>query len=151
MKTRRHAAILRIVQSREVRSQEELRELLHAENIDVTQATLSRDIHELQLIKAAGADGGSFYAVPLDGAVLRPQLEQLMATLLVSLDTVGNLLVVRTPAGSANALGSAIDRQNWQEVVGTIAGDDTILVVARTEEASRSVAERLSSLAGIAG
>jgi len=149
MKTRRHAAILKIVQGQQVHSQEELRELLHAENIDVTQATLSRDVHELQLVKAAGPDGGSFYTVPLEGGVLRPQLEQLLATLLVSLDAVGNLLIVRTPAGSANAVASALDRQSWQEVVGTIAGDDTILVIARSEAASRSLAEKLRSLAGI--
>ena len=149
MKTRRHAAILQIVQSRQVHSQEELRELLHAENIDVTQATLSRDVHELQLVKATGPDGASFYTVPLDGGVLRPQLERLMTTLVVSVDVVGNLLVVRTPAGSANAVGSALDRQGWQEVVGTIAGDDTILVIARSEAASRSLAEKLCSLAGI--
>ena len=149
MKTRRHAAILKIVQSQQVHSQEELRELLHAENIDVTQATLSRDVHELQLVKAAGPDGGSFYTVPLEGGVLRPQLEQLLATLLVSLDAVGNLLIVRTPAGSANAVASALDRQSWEEVVGTIAGDDTILVIARSEAASRSLAEKLRSLAGI--
>ena len=149
MKTRRHAAILKIVQSRQIHSQEELRELLHAENIDVTQATLSRDVHELQLVKAAGPDGGSFYTVPLEGGVLRPQLEQLLATLLVSLDAVGNLLIVRTPAGSANAVASALDRQSWQEVVGTIAGDDTILVIARSEAASRSLAEKLRLLAGI--
>jgi len=149
MKTRRHAAILEIVQSRQVHSQEELRELLHAENIDVTQATLSRDVHELQLVKAAGPDGGSFYAVSLEGGVLRPQLEQLITTLLVSLEAVGNLLVIRTPAGSANAVASALDRQGWQEVVGTIAGDDTILVIARSEAAILLLAEKLRSLAGI--
>ena len=149
MKTRRHAAILRIVQSRQVRSQEELRGLLHDENIDVTQATLSRDVHELQLVKAADPDRGSFYTVPLEAGVLRPQLEQLLSTMLVSLDTVGNLLVIRTPAGSANAVASAIDRQSWQGVVGTIAGDDTILVIARSQSACGRLQKTLQSLAGI--
>ncbi len=149
MKTQRHAAILRLVRSRQIHSQEELRELLRAEHIEVTQATLSRDVHELQLVKAAGPDGGSHYALPLDGGVLHPHLEQLLAALLVSTDSVGNLLVVRTPAGSAPALGSAIDREGWEDVVGTIAGDDTILVVARSEQACLDLAERIRRMAGL--
>jgi transcriptional regulator of arginine metabolism len=148
MKTQRHAAILRLVSSRQIRSQGELRTLLRSENIDVTQATLSRDVHELQLVKATGPDGESYYAPPLDGAVLRPHLEQLVSSLLVSVDGVGNLMVVRTPAGSANAVASALDRQGWDDVVGTVAGDDTILVVTRSEAACLALAERLRRLVG---
>jgi len=149
MKTQRHAAILRLVRSQQIHSQEELRELLRAENIEVTQATLSRDVHELQLVKAAGPDGGSHYALPLDGGMLRPHLEQLLTTLLVSADGVGNLLVIRTPAGSANALASALDRHGWDDVVGTIAGDDTILVVTRSEPSCLALAQRIRRMAGL--
>ena len=148
MKAPRHAAILGLVRSRRIRSQAQLRELLRARNIEVTQATLSRDIHELRLVKVTDADGDSCYAHPPEGEVLHPPLEQLLAALLVSLEGVGNLLVIRTPAGSANALGDALDHQRWAEILGTIAGDDTILVVARSERARKTVAKRLEGLAG---
>jgi transcriptional regulator of arginine metabolism len=147
MKTQRHAAILRLVRAKRVPSQELLRGLLEAEGIEVTQATLSRDLHELRLLKVTEADGTVRYAPPPEGEVLHPSLEQLLPTLLVSVDGVGNQLVLRTPAGSANAVGSAIDAQEWKEVVGTIAGDDTILVITRSEKARRTLAARLEELA----
>ncbi len=147
MKTQRHAVILRLVRANRVHSQEQLRKLLESEGIDVTQATLSRDLHELRLIKVTDADGRAHYAPPPEGDVLHPSLEQLLPTLLVSLEGVGNQLVLRTPAGSANAIASAIDAQAWQEVVGTIAGDDTILVIARSDRARRALATRLKELA----
>jgi transcriptional regulator of arginine metabolism len=147
MKTQRHAAILRLVRTKSIHSQEQLRTLLQTEGIEVTQATLSRDLHELRLLKVTEADGTVRYAPPPEGEVLHPSLEQLLPALLVSVDGVGNQLVLRTPAGSANAVGSAIDAQEWKEVVGTIAGDDTILVIARSEKARRTLAARLQELA----
>src|SRR5207245_10307963 len=109
MKTQRHAAILKIVRRERVASQERLRELLSAEGFDVTQATLSRDIRELGLAKVATPDGGSHYAAPLEGTPsIRPHLEQLLPAMLVAVDGVGPLLVVKTPAGSAQALGVAL-------------------------------------------
>jgi transcriptional regulator of arginine metabolism len=148
MKTRRQAAILRIVRSEPIRSQERLRKRLKAEGFDVTQATLSRDIHEMRLVKTVDADGAARYAPRPEGDVLRPTLEQLAPALLVSLDGVGNQLVIRTPAGSANALASALDRQGWKDVVGTIAGDDTILILTRSDRARRDLVRRLERLAG---
>lgn len=150
MKTRRLAEILRLVRSQPVQSQEQLRQLLAAEGMEVTQATLSRDLHDLRLVKVTDADGTVRYAPPPEGDVLHPPLEQLLATLLVSLDGVGNLLVLRTPAGSANAIASAIDRQRWKEVLGTVAGDDTILIIARSERTRRVLAARVRRLAGMA-
>src|SRR3989440_5017588 len=98
MKTQRHAAILKIVRSGKVASQEQLRELLRAEGFDVTQATLSRDIRELGLAKVAAPDGGSHYAPPLEaGAALWPHLRQLLPSPLVSGGGVGALLGVETP------------------------------------------------------
>ncbi len=149
MKTRRHAAILRLVRSQRVQSQEQLRQLLDAEGIEVTQATLSRDLRDLRLVKVTDAEGTVRYAPPPEGDVLHPPLEQLLATLLVSLDGVGNLLVLRTPAGSANAIASAIDRQRWKEVLGTIAGDDTLLIIARSERTRQVLAARVRTLAGM--
>lgn len=151
MKTQRHAALLRLVRRERVGSQERLRELLHAEGFDVTQATLSRDIRELGLAKVAAPDGGSHYAPPPDGgAGIRPHLEQLLPGLLVSVDVVGPLLVLKTPTGGAQPLGVALDQAAWSDVLGTIAGDDTLLIVARSERARRAVHTRLKELAGLA-
>ena len=150
MKTQRHAAIVRIVRAQTVTSQERLRELLKAEGFDVTQATLSRDIRELGLAKVAAPDGGSHYAPPPEGGVaLRPHLEQLLPRMLVAVDGVGPLLVVKTPPGGAQALGLAIDGAGWTEVIGTIAGDDAVLVITRSERARRAVMTRLRVAAGL--
>ena len=149
MKAQRHAAILKLIHKERVQSQEQLRELLHANGIDVTQATLSRDIRELRLAKVPHPDGGSSYAVPSGTEMLRPPLHQLLPTLLLSLDGVGNLLVAKTPSGAASALTEALDAQGWPDVLGTIAGDNTILIIAKNERARRAVAQRLSEEAGL--
>jgi len=152
MKTQRHAAILKIVRAQTVASQERLRELLKAEGFEVTQATLSRDIRELGLAKVAAPDGGSHYAPPPEGGpggAMRPHLEQLLPTTLVSLDGVGPLLVLKTPAGGAQALGLALDAAGWSEIIGTIAGDDAVLVITRGERARRAVQVRLKEGAGL--
>ena len=150
MKTQRHAAILRIVRRETVGSQEQLRELLKAEGFDVTQATLSRDIRDLGLAKVAAPDVGSHYSAPPDGAAaIRPHLEQLLPTLLVSVAGVGPLLVLKTAVGSAQALGLALDGTGWSEILGTIAGDDAILVITRSERARRAVQVRVKELAGL--
>ncbi len=150
MKPQRHAAIMKIVRRERVASQEELRELLHADGFDVTQATLSRDIRELGLAKVAAPEGGSQYAPPPDaGVVIRPQLAQLLPSTLVASDGVSHLLVLKTPAGGAQALGLALDAAGWREVLGTIAGDDTVLVVTRSPRARRTVQSRLKELAGL--
>ncbi len=152
MKPQRHAAILKIVQRETVASQERLRELLKAEGYDVTQATLSRDIGELGLAKVASPDGASHYAPPPDGGGgVRPHLEQLLPTMLMSLDGVGPLLVLKTSTGAAQALGLAIDGAGWHEVIGTIAGDDAVLVITRSERARRAVQVRVKELAGLPG
>ena len=148
MKAQRHATILALVRQHRVASQEQLRRLLHAEGMDVTQATLSRDIRELGLLKVADAEGGAHYAPPVAADTVPPPLSPLVTTLLLAMEGVGPLLVLRTPAGSANALGSALDRQSWTEVVGTIAGDDTLLVIARSPAARRRVTARLEALRG---
>jgi len=147
MKAQRQAVILALVRQHRIGSQEELRTRLEAQGMDVTQATLSRDMRELGLAKVSDPEGGAHYAAPPGGDVAPPPpLGPLVATLLLSAEGVGPLLVIRTPAGSANALGSALDRHAWPEVVGTIAGDDTLLVVARSPAARRHVTTRLRDL-----
>ena len=113
------------------------------------RGSLSRDIREVRLAKIADPDGGSFYSTPPDRDFLHPSLEQLLPSLLLSADGVGPLLVLRTPAGSAEALGGALDVAILDDVLGIIAGDDTLLVIARSKPAREAVAERLKRLAGI--
>jgi len=142
VKLERHAAILRVIRERRIRNQDELRTALVPLGVRATQATLSRDIHELGLVKVSDADG-VFYGTGTEAGALRPDLGQLVRALLVSSDGVGPLLVLRTAAGSAGALTAAIDGAGWSEVIGTIAGDDTVLVVTRGPRERETVAERL--------
>jgi transcriptional regulator of arginine metabolism len=150
----RQARIVEIVSSRAVRSQTELAKLLAAEGIEVTQATLSRDLEELGAVKLRGADGGpAVYVIPEDGSPVRgvqggtTRLTRLLGELLVSAEGAGNLTVLRTPPGAAQFLASAIDRAAMAEVVGSIAGDDTVMVVAREPLTGHELADRFSSMA----
>lgn len=150
----RQARIVALVSSRAVHSQGELATLLAAEGVEVTQATLSRDLDELGAVKLRGVDGGvGQYVVPDDGSPVRgvtggtDRLVRLLGELLVSADDSGNLAVLRTPPGAAHYLASAMDRSALPEVVGTIAGDDTVFVVAREPLDGRELAERLRGLA----
>ena len=134
----RQARIVALLSAQSVHSQSELAALLAADGIEVTQATLSRDLEELGAVKLRGADGGTgVYIVPEDGSPVRgvtggtERVSRLLSDLLVSTDASGNLAVLRPPPGAAHYLASAIDRAALPFVVGTIAGDDTILVVAR--------------------
>lgn len=152
----RHARITALVTTRAVRSQTELARLLAADGVVVTQATLSRDLEELGAVKLRGADGGQgAYAVPDEGAApLRAaetapaRLVRLLSELLVHTDSSGNLAILRTPPGAAQFLASALDRSGLPEVVGTIAGDDTLLAVARDPHGGAALAARLRDLAG---
>jgi transcriptional regulator of arginine metabolism len=149
MKAQRHAAILRLINAQRIPSQESLRELLAKEGMEVTQATLSRDVRELRLAKIAGPDGVSSYGAPPEPEMLHPPLDQLVPALLLSVDGVGPLLVARTPPGSAEALGGALDKAVWEGVMGTIAGDDTLLIIAKSERSRREVSRRLQDMAGL--
>ena len=134
----RQQRIVEILSGHAVRSQTELAAFLAAEGIDTTQATLSRDLDELGAVKLRAADGGAgVYVVPEDGSPVRgvtggtDRLSKLLGDLLVSTDHSGNIAVLRTPPGAAHFLASALDRASLPEIVGTIAGDDTIAVIAR--------------------
>lgn len=149
----RQARIVAILSSSPVRSQSELAARLAGEGIDVTQATLSRDLEELGAVKLRGADGGvGVYVVPEDGSPVRgvsggtARLSRLLSDLLVSADASGNLAVLRTPPGAADYLASAIDRAALPYVVGTIAGDDTVFVAAREPMTGAELAGELENL-----
>jgi transcriptional regulator of arginine metabolism len=145
MKTQRHAAILRVVRDRRIESQDGLRQALADEGFVVTQATLSRDIRELGLAKLADRGGGAYYTHPHRGAV-RPELAQVLPALLVSVDGVGPFLVLKTASGSAGAVTEALDQTGWNEVIGTIAGDDTVLVITRSQRQRQQIASRIQQL-----
>jgi transcriptional regulator of arginine metabolism len=152
----RQARIVELITRRAVRSQAELLGLLEVDGIETTQATLSRDLDELGAVKLRGADGGApAYVLPEDGrsgfaarAVEggTARLARLLGEMLVSADASGNLAVLRTPPGAAQFLASALDRAALHDVVGTIAGDDTILVVAREPLTGAELADRLANL-----
>ena len=151
-KAARHARIVSTLASAPIRSQAELAAALRTAGLVVTQATLSRDLDELGAVKLRTPDGGlPVYVVPEDGAPLTsrvvgdapPQrLARLIAELLVSAEGSGNLAVLRTPPGAAHYLASAVDRAGLPEVLGTIAGDDTILVVARDPKGADDLVRR---------
>lgn len=147
MKRDRHDTILELVRRHRVGSQESLRELLAKKGFDVTQATLSRDVRELRLVKVPGADGRPYYTLPEDWENT-PPLETLLPTLFLSAEGTGNLLLVRTMTGAAQAVARGIDWEEWPEVLGTVAGDDTILIVVRDPEHRALVRQRLEALAG---
>ena len=141
----RHAAILDVIREEHVTSQEGLREFLLDRDIEVTQATLSRDVRELRLVKVPGADGTSHYTLPEEWENT-PPLENLLPTLFLEAEGSGNLLVVKTMTGGAQAVALAIDWEEWPEVLGTLAGDDTILIVLREEEHAEIVRRRLEEI-----
>ncbi|MGC4964182.1 arginine repressor [Gordonia sp. DT218] len=152
-KAGRHARIIDILSTHQVRSQSGLQHLLADAGIDATQATLSRDLDELGAVKLRAPDGGAgVYVVPEDGSPVRgvfggtDRLARLLSELLVSTDSSGNLAVLRTPPGAAHYLASAIDRASLPDVVGTIAGDDTIFVVAREPVDGTELSRRIEGL-----
>ena len=146
-KAARQAAIVDLVRHQGVGSQEELRALLHDRGIEVSQGTLSRDVRELRLAKVRSPGRPARYALPDDDHEHTSTLRALLPALLLTAEAVGNLLVVGTRRGSAGPVAEAIDGESWPEVVGTVAGDDTILIILREEEAARGLAGRLLSLA----
>jgi transcriptional regulator of arginine metabolism len=146
-KTERHAAVLELIGAHQVGSQEELRKLLARRGIDVTQATLSRDLRELGIVRVPGDDGAR-YALPetVVGEGL-PTLETLLPRFFSSIDGVGELVVLKTLASGAQPVSEAIDASGWREVVGTVAGENTILLICRSAQARQEVILRLTGLA----
>lgn len=148
MKADRHDAILSLLRARRVRSQDELRRLLAERGFQVTQGTLSRDLRELRIVKVPDREGQAYYTLTAESERGTPGLDDLLPQLMVSAEGVGNLLVVKTLAGGAQAVAEAIDLAAWPEILGTVAGDDTILLVLRHERDRESVRDRLESLSG---
>lgn len=149
VKPQRHAAILELVRERRVPSQEVLRELLAGRGIEVAQATLSRDIRELGLVKVPDENGGSVYTLPPGFTDPTPTLARLLPSLYVGSDGVGNLLVIKTLVGGAQPIAVGVDWEEWPEVVGTLAGDDTVLIILRDAADLPKIVRRMEELAGV--
>ncbi|MFC7405416.1 arginine repressor [Georgenia alba] len=158
-KAARHALIAEILAHRAVRSQTELRAALADRGVQATQGTISRDLDELRAQKIRGPGGAQVYALPVEGGGTEPvvaedaeqvtaRLQRWCAEVLVSADTAANQVVLRTPPGAAQLLASAIDHSVLPGVLGSIAGDDTVLVVTRDPHGAQALTERLLELAG---
>ena len=129
-----------------VPNQEILRELLIKAGFDVTQATLSRDIRDLGLVKVQDAEGVPHYEAPSEEVLPPPPLAALVPQLLLTSEGVGPLLVLSTPTGSASALAAALDHEEWPEVLGSIAGDDTLLMITRSVAERKKLERRIAVL-----
>ena len=141
MKKDRHALILRLIAENEVRTQDELQKLLLKHGVQVTQATLSRDIQQLSLVKTRDEKGIYRYALPPAAAAEK----SLFAETVISVDYAGNMIVLKCKAGMAQGTCVAIDSVNHAGVVGTIAGDDTIFILARTEADAKKLTKKFKS------
>jgi transcriptional regulator of arginine metabolism len=157
-KTARQQRIIELIGRQPVRSQTELAELLAGAGLVVGQATLSRDLVEIGAVKVRDAAGQLVYAVPGEGgdrsprageaAAFEARLSRVASELLVSAEASANLVVLRTPPGAAQYFASAIDHAALDHVLGTIAGDDTVLVISRDPAGGNALAERFLTLAG---
>ncbi len=158
-KTARQAQISAILSSESVHSQADLAARLADDGVQVTQATLSRDLVELRALRVRSEDGSLVYAVPAEGGdrslqsslsreVLDTRLTRLCSELLVTAEASANIVVLRTPPGAANFLALAIDHSVMPSLLGTLAGDDTVMLICRDPHGGQSMAERFLSMAG---
>lgn len=147
MKEKRHAKILEIIRRQTVDTQEELCDILNSEGFPVTQATVSRDIRELKLTKISTADGKKRYALLSDTEDgLSEKYHRVFQDGVLSIDMAQNILVIRTVSGMAMAVAAAIDMMDCHEIVGSIAGDDTIMCAVRTVEDTVALMRRLKKV-----
>lgn len=146
MKSARHQAILDLIQKHPIDRQEELLAYLRKEGFDVTQATVSRDVRELRLVKAATGDGGYRYLPASESgkATHSPnRFETIFREAVVRVDYAGHMVLVKCFSGMANAACEVFDTKPWEDVVGTLSGDDTFFVLMRTEEAAKAICRQL--------
>lgn len=147
MKTKRLLKIRELITSNDIDTQEELVDLLKDSGFNVTQATVSRDIKELHLVKVPLDDGKYKYTLPADQRYNPLQkLRRAMRDSFVSLDSTDNLIVLKTLPGNANAIGVIIDNLGWPEIMGNISGDDTCLIICRNRAAANELSKKLLDL-----
>lgn len=146
LRTVRHTKILEIISHKEIETQEELCAELNAMNYVVTQATISRDIRDLHLFKVAGIEKKYRYAYINDGeSEISPKMKSLFRDCVVGVSAAQNLVVVKTLTGNGANAGAVVDKLNYDEVIGSVAGDDTLLVVCKDTDAANAVVEKITA------
>jgi transcriptional regulator of arginine metabolism len=151
-KPQRQHRILRILEDQPISSQAQLVQLLESEGVVATQATVSRDLEELGAVKVRIPGGAMAYAIPERGGDRSgsdDHMRRVLSDFVLDVSHSGNLVVLRTPPGSAHVVASALDRASVGDVLGTVAGDDTLLVVCTETVGGATVAARLATLAGL--
>jgi transcriptional regulator of arginine metabolism len=146
-KTDRQNAIVRLIGGHTIGSQDELKRFLATDGLIVTQATLSRDLRDLGIVRAPTGTGTRYLLPEMVSDEGKPSLESLLPQLFSSVDGVGELIVLHTLPGGAQPIAEAVDSQGWPEIMGTLAGENTILIVCRSAEARKALTERLVHLA----
>ncbi|MBD8070392.1 transcriptional regulator AhrC/ArgR [Bacillus sp. PS06] len=142
-KGQRHIKIRDIITNNDIETQDELVDILKEEGFNVTQATVSRDIKELHLVKVPMQDGRYKYSLPADQRFNPLQkLKRALMDAFVRIDGAGQLIVMKTLPGNANAIGALIDNLDWDEILGTICGDDTILIICRSDQVTEEISQR---------
>lgn len=144
LRSARHAKILEIISHKEIETQEELCAELNAMNLVVTQATISRDIRDLHLFKVAGIEKKYRYAYINDGeSEISPKMKSLFRDCVIAVKSAQNLVVVKTLSGNGANAGAVVDKLNYAGVVGSVAGDDTLLIVCETNEIALAVVDKI--------
>ena len=145
LRSARHAKILEIISSKEIETQEELCEELERQNIVVTQATISRDIRDLRLFKVAGIEKKYRYAyINESESEISPKMRSLFRDCVLSVKAAQNLVVVKTLVGNGANAGAVVDKLNHDEIVGSVAGDDTLLIVCHDNASAQAVVEKIT-------
>ncbi|MBR6756345.1 MAG: arginine repressor [Peptococcaceae bacterium] len=145
MKTKRHRKIMELIKENSIGTQEELAEKLKEAGFAVTQATVSRDIKELALIKISVGKDSYRYGLPTEVTMSESKLRFMLKEFVLNYAVSENILVIRTAPGHANAVAVSLDNAQWEEILGSIAGDDTIFILARKREEIPTLLERLES------
>jgi transcriptional regulator of arginine metabolism len=146
-KRTRHSTILELIARHEIASQEKLKNLLAERGWDVAQATLSRDLREMGVVRAAGEDGARYMLPQMVAEEAKPSLGELLPQWFSRIDGVRELLVLHTLPSGAQPIAEALDSQAWPDVLGTIAGENTVLIICRSPEARENVSSRLVAIA----
>lgn len=146
MKTRRHSKILEIIERYDVETQEELIERLKQVGFEVTQATISRDIRELKLSKVMTAKGSYKYLLPVRNEATTPRFNSALTESITKVDCASNIIVLKTYPGMAQAVATGIDAINISDILGCVAGDDTIMIVIRNAQSAVEISERIKQM-----
>jgi transcriptional regulator of arginine metabolism len=143
----RQGTVLRLIASHRIASQEDLRRLLAADGWSVTQATLSRDLRDLGVMRAPGDDGARYMLPEMVSDEAKPSLDGLLPQLFSRIDGVGELIVLHTLPSGAQPIAEAVDAQGWSEIIGTLAGENTVLIICRSAQARQTLTNRIVELA----